>query len=288
MCGPSLNLVAMPYRLSHQVSLGEDLRHVALDELSGALADLSAAAGDGGADSVHGARKHIKRLRALLRLVRDGMDSETVRREGRTLRDAARRLAGLRDEHVLQQTLGTLAPPARGNGEADAPAVELPPDGDAGGMDARSICLAAAASIDAVRNRAAGWRLDGVSDGVISRGLARAWRRARRRFRRVLKRPSAPRMHEWRKRVKDLQYQFELVRGEGDESCRAMSDLAETLGLDHDLAVLRDRLHRRSAAAGPLRNRIRSRRAELRRQAIAAGKRVFAARRLQGVLVTRD
>ena len=51
-------------------------------------------------EAVHDARKDLKKLRALLRLVRDGLGEVRYRKENRALRNAGRALADFRDAAV--------------------------------------------------------------------------------------------------------------------------------------------------------------------------------------------
>jgi CHAD domain-containing protein len=78
----------------------------------GQLAQARAAAsGDtkGIEEPVHEARKALKRLRALVRLLRPGIGRKVYRRHNELWRDAARRLSGGRDAHVLLELFAALA-----------------------------------------------------------------------------------------------------------------------------------------------------------------------------------
>src|ERR1041384_5148276 len=62
-------------------------------------------------EATHDARKRTKKLRALLRLVRPELGDDVYRRENRALRDASRRLSGVRDAWVLVEALDDLGLP---------------------------------------------------------------------------------------------------------------------------------------------------------------------------------
>ena len=67
--------------------------------------------GTGGAfdqEAIHDTRKALKRLRALVRLLRAELGERQYKREHAILRDAARRLAGARDAEVMVGTLDAL------------------------------------------------------------------------------------------------------------------------------------------------------------------------------------
>src|SRR3954470_10433076 len=57
---------------------------------------------------IHGARKAIKRSRAMLRLVRDALSRRVYRLANLTLRDAGRPLSAARDARVLMESLDDL------------------------------------------------------------------------------------------------------------------------------------------------------------------------------------
>ncbi|NIS31707.1 MAG: CHAD domain-containing protein, partial [Actinobacteria bacterium] len=73
--------------------------------LAGARADLRPATEQHFDGGIHDARKKLKRLRALLRLVRDDIGDSAYHNENVVLRDTARTLAGMRDAGVLRTTL---------------------------------------------------------------------------------------------------------------------------------------------------------------------------------------
>ena len=69
----------------------------AIDELGGAVESSPE-------EAVHSARKDMKKLRALLRLVRGELGASVYRRENARFREAAATLAGLRDADVMLVT----------------------------------------------------------------------------------------------------------------------------------------------------------------------------------------
>ncbi|MCW3057232.1 MAG: domain containing protein, partial [Solirubrobacterales bacterium] len=82
------------------------LRRMALGQLDLAIGLLGGGRPD--EKAVHEIRKALKRLRALVRLLRHELGEEAFARESAALRDAGRRLAGARDAEVLLDTLDSL------------------------------------------------------------------------------------------------------------------------------------------------------------------------------------
>ena len=85
-----------------------------------------------------------------------------------------------------------------------------------------------------------GWR-------HVEEGILRSYRRARKASVEQPKANSDERIHEWRKRVKELMYQLRLLAPIDPHRIKKLTerleDLDDALGGDHDLAVLRVHLH---------------------------------------------
>jgi CHAD domain-containing protein len=226
-----------------------------------------------GATAVHDTRKAIKRLRALLRLLRERLGEETYARENAALRQTAQRLAGARDAEVMLATLEQLIerhPRKLGRRKGVRRLCgRLRAERDR--MSAQTIGEAATraqalAELTAFRARVSAWELPerpGIE--LASPGLRRLYEQGRKRGRRAARKGGEmAAMHAWRKRVKDLRYAAEMLereqpaatgkhgRGEGHgrrakrdrasarlhRVAKRADDLSEALGEDHDLAVL--------------------------------------------------
>jgi CHAD domain-containing protein len=224
------------------------LRRTARREVERALADLDL---DDRHAAVHAVRKRGKRLRALLRLVRDAAP-ELYQRENRAIRDTARRVAGLRDATVAIEsfeallasygdeiTVEDLAPVWEGLVDRRAALVE---------QDGLEASLAAVREdLEDLRARIDRWKLDGDGFAVLAAGLGRTYRRGRDALDEVAADPTTAALHEWRKRVKYHRYHLELLHEAWPQVLRAHREqlhvLTDLLGEDHDLAVLRAVLH---------------------------------------------
>ena len=97
---------AHAFRLRAGESLRTAVRRIACAEIDAVIAALEGPIRD---DTVHEVRKATKRLRALLRLVRDHLGPRRYARENRTFRDSARALSPARDAEVLVATVDRLA-----------------------------------------------------------------------------------------------------------------------------------------------------------------------------------
>lgn len=99
----------MGYRFHADESVLLNLRRIARQEIEAALNDLADAQLDQDV-LIHEVRKRTKRVRALLRLVRSGMQ-ELAQTENAKFRDAAAGLSSARDADVAVATLATLERP---------------------------------------------------------------------------------------------------------------------------------------------------------------------------------
>ena len=97
----------MSYELHLDRSLGKNLRRIFRKEIGGALA---VAQGETEADDtpVHALRKHLKKARAILHLVREEIGERRFRRQDRWLRKVGRLTSEIRDAEVRWQTFRQL------------------------------------------------------------------------------------------------------------------------------------------------------------------------------------
>lgn len=279
----------MSYRLSLDLHADEAVRDVARERADHALQALHETAPEDPATAVHDVRKDAKKLRALLRLVQPATDPRWRRGENRAIADSARALSGTRDADVLAGLAADLRDRAAGQApEAAFTAVHDALAGAASDGDGGPDLDRAIADFEALAGRVDAWPLDGVRPRTLIDGLERSYRRGRAELRAVRRHPGdAERLHEWRKRVKDLWYQQRLLRDAWPDVLKAqaneLDELGEALGDDHDLSVLR---HQLTAPEGvgtgialdldPILAAIDHRRAELQRRALAIGARVYA------------
>ena len=271
--------------------LAPGLRRVARGQIDTVVELLTPANGALSDHAVHEARKALKRLRAMTRMLRDELGPRRYERENAALRDAGQRLAGARDAEVMVDTLervieedlrGPISPglaALRGELIVDRQIAEERLLNDAGTVHQ------AADDVRAVRGRAARWVSADAGFGAVAPSLERLYRQGRRRMRQALSAPTMENLHEWRKRVKDLRHAAEILGPSGSKRLRKVARradrLGELLGEDHDLAVLGDlvaargELFARPSDHERLLRAIERRRARLKRSALKRGRRLY-------------
>jgi len=253
----------MRYELSPGRPPGADLRRVGAALITQAVEQVEEEALSPD-EAVHEARKTMKKLRGLLRLVRPAAPA-LYKAENRAFRDAARHLAVVRDADVALETFDKVLARA-GDPSASSPwksplgavrpeALErlrarlgdYRDEAHAGAGDARSRLDELRARMLDARERVADWQLpepDNPGDdfALLGHGLEKTYKRGRKAMERAYAEPGAARFHEWRKRTKYLGYHLRLLRPAWPKLLkvhrRAVKDLQRLLGDDHDLAVL--------------------------------------------------
>ncbi len=241
------------------------------------------------AKSIHDTRKRLKRGRAALRLVRAAIGSGRYHRENAALRDAARPLTEVRDADALATTIEKFV----ANGDLDHASsaaisqwirdrqrdVRQRVRAENSVTPARKSLQAALKRIKKAPTKHDGW-------SVLETGLARVYRSAREAFAETKTHPTTQNFHEWRKQTKYLRYQLEMMQLIWPAALKGMANefhqLADLLGDEHDLVVLRERLRQETSAhSGPpaleaLVERIDRRQRELEDEALMLGQRLYA------------
>jgi CHAD domain-containing protein len=263
------------------------VRRVARKEIDAALDGLTKRSISD--EDVHEARKLLKRTRAALRLVRPAVGDRAYRRDNAALRDAARPLSEIRDARILVDAFDAVAKGARlSDRRAWRPfraglAAERARR-HATTLRRRGALRRIRKKLATARKRIGNWAGQGGGWEVLGAGLERVYRAGRKTFARARRKPAVARLHAWRKQVKYLWHQLQLIepiwpailRDLGDQAHR----LSDLLGDDHDLAMLEERLRRsparpRGAAGEKLASRIATRRAALESKAVTLGARLY-------------
>ncbi len=234
----------MPYRLKLGEPLADGVRRISIEQIDRASAKLAGKNRDTG---IHKARKCFKRVRALLDMSRPALKPKDYRRENRRFRDFGRALAGARDIHVMHQTLDRLQQRRDLSAAGRVPValrawlqanrnVILPAQGE-GVMRQAQEALAGAREVFAALPVRAD-ELAPLSEGF--REIYAGGRKAMEYAYRAGVEDEA--FHEWRKHVQRHWRQLQLLQNAWPEAIapriELASELADIIGLDHDLAVL--------------------------------------------------
>lgn len=279
----------MAYKFEADESVGEAVARCAREQLDRAMRELSDQVKNDPVSAVHGARKAVKKQRALLRLARGTLARKQRARENAALRATARSLSGARDAEAMIQTLDQLAERVTGQVPAttfDAVREQL----DVTRRSERVRMVTSTLSADptqelgVTRLRIDDWKFKRDGWPALEPGLLWTYRRGCKAFRQARHEASQGNLHAWRKRVKDLWYQLRLLTPLGGPAvggqAKEAHQLADLLGDDHDLGVLRQTLVRMSPDLAidldALLGLVDYRRRELQTEAMSVGERLYA------------
>jgi CHAD domain-containing protein len=283
----------MAYRFDPAAPLDAEFRRIAGEQIRKAERELADEAGDRH-EAVHDVRKRLKKLRGLIRLVRDARPKFYVEENAR-FRDMARALSGVRDRAALVESLDALEAHYKDEGAAEAfesirqhlvAQREAAAGGDlAPAIEATLRSLAEARSrVDAFavgkKNKA------GDAAAIVASGFARIAGQAREEIRDAVKRGEATTFHDLRKRAKYHSMHLKLLGPLWPEAMAPLADaaaaLGDDLGLDHDYAVLQAEIAADPEAFGSpdrvavVLALIERRQAELRQASLDSARRLFA------------
>jgi len=258
----------LPVRFTVALRPVHSVHDAALTLLDGAVETLKSGDED---EAVHAVRKACKCIRAALRLLRARLGPTVYRGENKRVRNAVKPLAWVRDAFVLRKTLRTLdkrplALQRRLNSDYREVRRALERRGARSVLEQLAVTREALLNLPTVDSEAAS----------AAAGVRRVYRAGRKALRSARHRDDVA-LHEWRKQAKYLLYQLELLKtvfnAKFDKLRRCAEKLAETLGDDHDLAVLIGKL--RAYDNPPLMKDIKRRRYKLQARAFRLGRQLY-------------
>jgi len=238
----------MSLRLKRDAPIAAEIRRLVLQQLEAAISELRAVGDPGSDEAIHDARRRVKKIRAVIRLVRPALD-KTSRVIDRDLKDVSRMLAPVADGQGIIETLDQIAhryrkllpPGAVRSIRAGLRERSARIDREA---NARGIIRMAADALRAERGRVRRWAISGDGFSSIASGLEESYRRARKGMILAWSKPKAHHYHSWRRYVKDHWFHVRLV----EENCgnqllpyqRRLEALDGVLGEYHNLVILRE------------------------------------------------
>jgi CHAD domain-containing protein len=240
----------VPYRLKPCEPVPEGVKRIVREEVDAAARHLSGQGETDRDEAIHEARKNVKKIRGVLRLMRAEF-GQAYRLETTFFRDVGQRLAQFRDAGAMIETLDALRRKyrrelGRGGLAALRRTLILRKKQAEKRAGIEEVLREIAAELCQSAPRISAWPLSSDGFAAISPGLEATFHRGRKALARARKHPLPENYHEWRKRVKDHWYQIRLLEGVWDGTMpayeRRLKDLETWLGEDHNLVVLQDRV----------------------------------------------
>lgn len=246
----------MSYKLKEKESLEIGIKRIAYEQIDKATKKLSNTVDaqqsfHDKAEAIHDARKAFKKLRALVRLIRDTMGKEAYHQENNCYRDAGRLLSDVRDAQVNLETFEDLTEPMSTSVSSISPEFidqiqnlltvykEITYHQV---LEQKELIPSVLTMIQQGRERVESWSIETEDWSMIDAGIKRVYTRGYKGLARVINDPNTENLHEWRKRVKYLWYHLRILTPVWENMIKPLAkethQLADLLGDDHDLAVL--------------------------------------------------
>ena len=278
----------MGFRLKLREPLPDGLKRVFREQIESALELCRHPAKQRGV-TVHEVRKHLKKLRAAMRLAIPEVGKNRHTREDRCVRKIGRLVSDLRDAQVRLQTLIQLRDDTA-KGPEDSPFLRIE---ELLSLERESFSAAFAGwqkqaipQLERVEARLLKWPLEGLTWKQICGAVGKIYKRGQRGLAKTIDDPEPENFHAWRKRVKDIWYQLRILQPLNrmvlTEMARDTEVLGELLGREHDLNFLWARLETEKGdealrdELAQLETLIRKRGKRLRTNALELGRRFYA------------
>jgi CHAD domain-containing protein len=278
----------MGFRLKLREPLPDGLKRVFREQIESALELCRHPAKQRGV-TVHEVRKHLKKLRAAMRLAIPEVGKNRHTREDRCVRKIGRLVSDLRDAQVRLQTLIQLRDDTA-KGPEDSPFSRIE---ELLSLERESFSAAFAGwqkqaipQLERVEARLLKWPLEGLTWKQICGAVGKIYKRGQRGLAKTIDDPEPENFHAWRKRVKDIWYQLRILQPLNrlvlTEMARDAEVLGELLGGEHDLNFLWARLETEKGdealrdELAQLETLIRKRGKRLRTNALELGRRFYA------------
>ncbi len=233
--------------LKNRESADEDIKRILDEQIDNAISRLETGFDDDFDESIHEARKCIKRIRAVLRLIRDDIGSDKYRKENFYFRDINRNMSDIRSITVNIETLAKL--------DSDESLDYKALIGHFAGLKQKIIyklCVEENRPAETLemlrrgRKRTGRILIKNKDYEILFLGLIRVFNQCLRYMNMAKNDPAAINLHEFRKKVKYLYYQSQVLEPVLPEEAvivtPKLDKLADYLGEDHDLAELGDSL----------------------------------------------
>jgi CHAD domain-containing protein len=275
------------FRLKSGQSVSSEVRRIVLRQLDLAASELVSVGDPESDEAVHDARRRVKKIRAIIRLVRPVLDKPF--RSDPDLRRVSQMLAPVADgKGVIDTLTGLLHRYRKQLPRKTAAAIRSDLIAREKQIDRKAardgVLQEAKKTLRQERDRVKRWRLTADGFRAIEPGLKESVRRAREGMVAAWLHPTAANHHSWRRHVKNHWFHVRLLEAHCDNRLqpyqRQLEALDGVLGEYHNLVLLHDVLMgdstlSRKEVARCLRIVERYQRA-LRRNAQVLGMRVYS------------
>lgn len=274
----------MPFHFKRKESVAKAMRRLCRERIETALGSLR----KDHLNATHDVRKEIKKLRSILRLVREEIAGRDYRKFTKALRQVANCLSAPRDAQVTLNAFENLTRhfshklPSRPFPKIKRSLQKNFREEEKKFLKDDSI-VAVDRILHGLKRHAGDLKIESDGWAAIGPGLKASYNRGQEALAAVWAESTAENFHEWRKRVKDLWHHLRMLGPVWPKELRRATDELETLGEflgdDHDLAMLKEFLadaRGKTEGAKLLNELVESYQEKLRSMALKCGAKLFA------------
>lgn len=281
----------MAYELLKEETIDEGVRRILSEEILAAIETLE----NTGANkdvAIHSVRKRIKKIRAVLRLIRHQVDDKVFKQENIRYRNLGHMLSHLRDATVLINTLNKLRQTYRKEipylafRKAKKTLVQQQNKASKEFFQENNTVQQVLDAFKEAYTHVPEISIKKDSFAAFGPSMKGIYKRAKKAFDLARQDPSAHNFHELRKEVKHLGYHTRILTpvwpGFFQAYAKELDRLAELLGDDHDMGVLAEQIEsgklsfRRKATKAKFLSAIAKQRESLQQQIYPLAQQILA------------
>ena len=238
----------MSYELCRDENLGEGLRRICRKQVELAIA-IAKGQTETEDTPVHETRKHLKKARAPLRLVRKEIGRGLFKRQDHCLRNVGRLISEIRDAEVRLQTVRQLQELARRQKRGSYRSVEEMLTLELANFIAAFADWQTQATpmLESVCHEIDRWPVDQLNCQQVRCAVQETYKCGRKALAKAKTTAAAEDFHAFRSEAKQLWYELRILRPTNPVVLKNLADelraIGDLLGRAHDLSFLGDRLH---------------------------------------------
>ena len=202
-------------------------------------------------EAIHLVRKEIKKMRALIRLIRVAIGETHFKVENTDYRDIGRNLSGLRDATALIETVDKLLKTAPNNLYEELFSIKAALTAERKELfkdlgDQTKVRKTILQDLSVLKGRISEWPLKEEDFSTWATGLKKTYKKGKKLCKMAALSQDAHDFHEWRKQVKylwnQLRFLKELWPPISAVYIEMLSDLSSLLGDEHDLTIFKEKI----------------------------------------------
>ncbi|MBL3655220.1 CHAD domain-containing protein [Fulvivirga sediminis] len=243
----------MRLKISDTENFTMGIKHLINEELTSSYEAIEKVTTETRHETIHSLRKSFKRIRAILRLIREKIGKQEYKKQNTFYRDLGRQISDLRDSTSIIEVLDDLR--IKHKKELETDAFELPLESltyyrrqaTKKQLDQEDKLSFIQSALYDKLIASEEWIPEIESFTDLSPSLRRVYKRGKEGLAKSIESKSPQDFHEWRKRAKYLRFEMEVLNRIWPKPMKAFAkelhDITDYLGTDHDLYLLTEKIN---------------------------------------------